>query len=259
MGIFRRRKDGRHHDAGDAGDWYDEYDDDLDDDAAESYADEGYAADGGYDRVGRGFGGDLHEEGGFEDGPGSEWHEATDTAHGPYDLADAPDDGLPRLDLGSVRIPVPDDAQLQIELEQDSGAIRAVNVLTPLGQFTINAYAAPRSGGLWTEVKGELAQQLANDGARVGRTDGEWGQELTGLIDDVALRLIGVDGPRWLLRGVVAGPQAQAVASAEALRQLLRRTIVVRGDAPLPVRTPLPVELPEEVAQQLFQAQQPGR
>jgi hypothetical protein len=174
---------------------------------------------------------------------------------GPHDEADAPDDGLSRLDLGSVRLPVPDGAQLQVEMDQATSTVRAVHVVVPVGQLTVNAYAAPRSGGLWREVCGELAEQLRGDGATVRSIAGEWGQELVAGLGEVALRFIGVDGPRWMLRGVVAGPPDTTDQSAHALYDLVRGTVVVRGTQPMPVRTPLPLELPPAIAQHI-QAQQ---
>jgi hypothetical protein len=173
---------------------------------------------------------------------------------GPHD-DDAPDDGLNRLDLGSVRLPVPDGAQLQVELDQSNGSVRAVHVVTQAGQLTVNAYAAPKSGGQWSEVCGELAEQLRTDGARVRSAKGEWGQELVAALGEVSLRFVGVDGPRWMLRGVVAGPPDLADQSAHALYDLVRGTVVVRGTQPMPVRTPLPIELPPAIAEHI-QAQQ---
>jgi uncharacterized protein DUF3710 len=173
---------------------------------------------------------------------------------GPHDEAEAPDDGLNRLDLGSIRLPVPDGAQLQVEMDQNK-AVRAVHVITPVGQLTVNGYAAPRSGGLWREVSTELAEQLRGDGATVRSTTGEWGLELMAAVGEVSLRFIGVDGPRWMLRGVVAGPPEVADKSAHALYDLVRGTVVVRGTQPMPVRTPLPLELPPAIAQHI-EAQQ---
>lgn len=169
---------------------------------------------------------------------------------GPHDVEEAPDDGLNRLDLGSVRLPVPDGAQLQVEMDQER-AVRAVHVVTPVGQLTVNAYAAPKSGGLWREVSTELAEQLRGDGATVRTTKGEWGLELMAALGEVSLRFVGVDGPRWMLRGVVAGPPEVAEKSAHALHDLVRGTVVVRGTQPMPVRTPLPVELPPAIAQHI--------
>lgn len=181
--------------------------------------------------------------------------EIADLSEGPYDVEDAPADDIPRLDLGSVRFPVPDGAQLQVEMDP-AGPVRAVHVLTQIGQLTVTAYAAPRSGGLWREICGELADQLRNDGAKVHSAVGEWGQELAATMGEAALRFVGVDGPRWMLRGVVAGPPQLAEPSAQALRELLRRTVVVRGQNPMPVRTPLPLELPDAIAQHIAAAQQ---
>jgi hypothetical protein len=173
---------------------------------------------------------------------------------GPHDSVEAPEDGLNRLDLGSIRLPVPEGAQLQVEMDQNK-AVRAVHVVTPFGQLTVNAYAAPRSGGLWREVSTELAEQLRGDGATVRSTMGEWGLELMAALGEVSLRFIGVDGPRWMLRGVVAGPPEVAEKSAHALYDLVRGTVVVRGTQPMPVRTPLELELPPAIAQHI-QAQQ---
>ncbi|ALG07990.1 DUF3710 domain-containing protein [Kibdelosporangium phytohabitans] len=168
---------------------------------------------------------------------------------GPFD-EEAPEDGLPRLDLGSVQLPVPDGAQLQVEMEQP-GVVKAVHIMTPSGQMTITAYAAPKSGGLWEEVCGDLATELKTNGAQVRSAAGEWGQELMATLNAMSLRFIGVNGPRWMLRGVVAGPPEQAAQAAHGLRALIRGAVVVRGTQPMPVGLPLPIELPEEIAQHI--------
>jgi Protein of unknown function (DUF3710) len=226
VAIFRRRKDS-------AEDGYEAYD--------EEYAE--------YDDYPE----DYHDKDGDPDKAGGR-RDFVEDADGPFDESEDLDDGLPRLDLGSVRLPVPDGAQLQVEMDNDSGGIRAVHLLTEVGQLTVGAYAAPRSGGLWAEVGGELAEQLSKDGARVSRVRGEWGEELAAHVNDVSLRFVGVDGPRWMLRAVSAGPENRAEDATMLLRDVVRRTIVVRGDAPMPVRSPLPVQLPPEIADQIEQA-----
>jgi hypothetical protein len=171
---------------------------------------------------------------------------------GPYDETETPDDDLARLDLGSVRFPLPDNSQVQVEMDQ-TGPLRAVHVLTETARYTVSAYAAPRSSGLWLEISRELAQQLHNDGARVRKEQGEWGVELVAFVNDVLLRFVGVDGPRWMLRAVAAGPKEQSAAAAQQLRDIVRDAIVVRGIAPMPVRTPLPLTLPEQIAAHIEQ------
>ncbi|ADJ44403.1 hypothetical protein AMES_2580 [Amycolatopsis mediterranei S699] len=188
-----------------------------------------------------------------EDGP-----ELSDVSDGPFDVTDFDDDGIPRIDLGSVKVPVPDGSQVQVEMDPEAGGVRAVHVVTEQGQITVSAYAAPRSGGLWREVSSELADQLRADGAKVTIGRGVWGLEISAIIGDVALRFVGVDRPRWMLRGVIAGPQSEAAGAVEVLREIVRRTIVDRGDAPMPVRTPLTITLPEAVAEHIAAQQQQG-
>lgn len=174
---------------------------------------------------------------------------------GPFDEGEAPQDEVERLDLGSVRLPVPEGGQLQVEVDP-AGPVRAVHMVTPVGRLTVSAFAAPRSDGLWREVSGELVEQLRKDGARVHTEEGDWGTELVADSPKAALRFIGVDGPRWLLRGVAAGPAESAEECAKLLYAVLDETIVVRGTEPMPVRTPLPIQLPEAILRHIQQAQQ---
>ncbi|BBZ14319.1 DUF3710 domain-containing protein [Mycobacterium branderi] len=174
---------------------------------------------------------------------------------GPFDIEDFDDPAaaeVARLDLGSVLIPMPAEGQLQVELTE-TGIPSAVWIVTPNGRYTIAAYAAPKTAGLWREVAGELADSLRKDGAQVSIQDGPWGREVVGTGAGV-VRFIGVDGYRWMIRCVVNGaPEAIDALTVEA-REALADTVVRRGDTPLPVRTPLAVQLPEPMAAQLREA-----
>jgi hypothetical protein len=180
----------------------------------------------------------------------------TDDADGPFDIEDFDEDATGategRLDLGSVLVPLPPAAQLQVELTE-TGVPSAVWVVTADGRFTIAAYAAPKTGGLWREVAGELAESLRSDGATVTIQDGRWGREVVGAATGV-VRFIGVDGYRWMVRCVVNGSAETIDALTEDAREALLDTVIRRGDTPLPVRTPLPVQLPEPMASQLREA-----
>ncbi|BBX66422.1 hypothetical protein MSAS_55960 [Mycobacterium saskatchewanense] len=174
---------------------------------------------------------------------------------GPFDIEDFDDPSvaeLARLDLGSVLIPMPETGQLQVELTE-TGVPSAVWVVTPNGRFTIAAYAAPKTAGLWREVAAELAESLRKDSAKVSIKDGPWGREVVGTASGV-VRFIGVDGYRWMIRCVINGPHETIEALEQEARAALADTVVRRGDTPLPVRTPLAVQLPEPMAEQLRQA-----
>jgi len=165
---------------------------------------------------------------------------------GPWDADDAPRDGKLRLDLGSVQLPVPRGAQLVPEPDP-SGPLRAVHAIVPEGRLTVSAFAAPRTGGLWVELFEELATQLQNEGATIRRDRGEWGRELVARNGDVVARVVGIEGPRWMLRGVGTGPAEHALKLHGMLREMVRGTVVVRSPEPLPVRSLLPLEVPEDV------------
>jgi len=174
---------------------------------------------------------------------------------GPFDIEDFDDPAAAeagRLDLGSVLLPMPASAQLQVELTE-TGIPSAVWVVTPNGRFTVAAYAAPKTGGLWREVASELADSLRKDGAAVSIQDGRWGREVVGTATGV-VRFIGVDGYRWMIRCVVNSSAENIDALTAEAREALVDTVIRRGDTPLPVRTPLPVQLPEPMASQLREA-----
>jgi Protein of unknown function (DUF3710) len=174
---------------------------------------------------------------------------------GPFDIEDFDDPAdaeLARLDLGSVLIPMPEGSQLQVELTE-TGVPSAIWIITPNGRFTIAAYAAPKTTGLWREVAAELADSLRKDSAKVVIRDGPWGREVIGTASGV-VHFVGVDGYRWMIRCVVNGPHETIDALVEEAREALADTVVRRGDTPLPVRTPLPVQLPEPMAAQLQEA-----
>ena len=60
---------------------------------------------------------------------------------------------------------MPEAGQVQVELTE-MGVPSAVWVVTPNGRFTIAAYAAPKTAGLWREVATELADSLRKDVAQ---------------------------------------------------------------------------------------------
>jgi hypothetical protein len=181
---------------------------------------------------------------------------------GPYDfddvaelLANVTDQ---RLNLGSVIVPVPPGGQLQVEMTPD-GAPQAVHLASQYGRITVAAYAAPKSPGQWRSVAADLADSLRADGAQVSVQTGPWGRELHAVTSGADLRFIGVDGYRWMVRLVAAGPSGAADDGqplVNAARAILAETVVRRGDEPLPVREPLPVVLPQELADQLIAAHQ---
>ncbi|WP_068063990.1 DUF3710 domain-containing protein, partial [Nocardia xishanensis] len=148
----------------------------------------------------------VEEAAGFDDSPAGE-------GTGPYDYDDVSEllDTVAeqRLDLGSVILPVPPGGQLQVEMSPD-GTPQAVHLATEHGRITVAAYAAPKSPGQWRAVAADLADSLRKEGARVAVETGPWGREILAITEGADLRFIGVDGYRWMVRLVAAGPSGAA-------------------------------------------------
>ena len=173
---------------------------------------------------------------------------------GPWDAADAPEDDLPRLDLGGLRVPVPPDTEVRVDVD-DEGQVVAATLVQGGAAMQVNAFAAPRSEGIWSEVLEEIAGSLAGGGGKAETVEGTYGPELhaqvptqgpDGRIVMAAARFVGVDGPRWFLRALITGTAATDAETAAPLEQALRQVVVVRGTEPMAVRDPLPLRLPAE-------------
>ncbi|MGC5627151.1 DUF3710 domain-containing protein [Georgenia sp. Z1344] len=163
--------------------------------------------------------------------------EHDDGATGPFDVADRPDlDG--RLDLGALRIPRASGMKVRLELEKKRRTVIGTSVALEGSALQLQLFAAPRSAGLWDDVRTELAASVEKQKGMVEEATGRWGDELVvhlpvtrsdGTSAMNVLRFVGIDGPRWFLRGMFSGLAAKEEAAAEPLRDVLADVVVVRG------------------------------
>jgi Protein of unknown function (DUF3710) len=180
-----------------------------------------------------------------------------DGTTGPYDIADAP--AGDRLDLGSMEVPAVEGVEVRVQADPD-GAIHQVVLVYGDSALQLGVFAAPRSEGIWDEVRADIRKELRNDGAASEEVDGEYGMELRSRVPmgegSTDIRFVGIDGPRWMVRAVYQGPAAVDPDAAGPLAECLRGLVVNRGTEAMPVREPLPLRLPREMAEQAEQAQQ---
>ncbi|MEV1330539.1 DUF3710 domain-containing protein [Micromonospora costi] len=177
---------------------------------------------------------------------------APSIARGPYDISEAPS-GVARLDLGSLHIPAVPEVEVRVQADQQ-GVIQQVVLVHGTNALQLGVFAAPRSEGIWDEVRAEIRQSLVNDGATAREVEGEYGPELRATVHTqdgpTELRFVGIDGPRWMVRAVFQGAAAVDPAAAGPLAECLEGLVVDRGQEAKPVREPLPLRLPREVAEQ---------
>ena len=100
-------------------------------------------------------------------------------ASGPWDLSELPEDqeDVPRIDLGALQVPAVDGMQLRLEQGPD-GTVTAVVLALGGSALELRAFAAPRTAGIWDELRSDIANELAGNGARYEESYGEYGTEL---------------------------------------------------------------------------------
>ncbi len=173
---------------------------------------------------------------------------------GPWDVAEV--DGRDgRVDIGALWVRGVDGMELRLELDQQTQQVNAATAVLGDSALQLQAFAAPRSSGLWDEIRGEIAAAVESQGGTVEEHAGGLGTELRTRMPSAGpdgrtvfapATFVGVDGPRWFLRGVLSGRAAIDEAAAGPLLDVLRAAVVVRGTEPMAPRELLPLNLPTD-------------
>ena len=181
--------------------------------------------------------------------------QAPDPTGGPWDSEDLADDGLDRVDLGSLRVPPREGAELRLQVDEGSGEVQSVMLAAEEGALELRAFAAPRHGALWDEVRPQIAADIARHGGTATEREGRFGTELVCQMQVVMpdgtqamqpSRIVGVNGPRWLLRATFLGLPAVQPDDAEVWEDALAAVVVHRGSQAMPVGDALPLTLPDD-------------
>ncbi len=177
---------------------------------------------------------------------------------GPWDEKDVPrEDTTARIDLGGLTVPFVSGVDVRVEVMDN--VVVAAALADGASQLVVNAFAAPKSSGLWADVRQEIAESLRTSGGAAEEQTGPFGPELRARIPDgnggmPAARFIGVDGPRWFLRGLMTGPAATDTLQARRLEEAFRGIVVVRGSDAMAPRDPLALHLPREALEQMAES-----
>ena len=180
---------------------------------------------------------------------------AEEPAPGPYDADELPDDGPERVDLGSLLILPEQGRELRLQVDEASGNVQSVILTGKDGALELRAFAAPRNGDLWSEVRPQIAADMAQRGGTATEREGRFGTELVCQVQvkrtdgGTAMqpsRIVGINGPRWLLRATFLGRPAVEVEGVDEWEDTVTKVAVRRGAQAMPVGEPLPVILPEQ-------------
>ena len=175
-----------------------------------------------------------------------------DRTGGPWDASQV-DDDLPRVDLGAILLPGVQGMELRMEIDKATDTVSAASVLLDGSSLQVQAFAAPRTEGIWDEIRAEIAESVTQQGGSVDDLPGPFGRELLarlpirtpeGRTGHRPARFVGADGPRWFVRGVLTGRAAVDPAAAAPLEKVFAGIVVVRGTDARAPRDLLTLTLP---------------
>ena len=174
---------------------------------------------------------------------------------GPWDSESLPGDEVDRVDLGSLRVAPREGAELRLQVDENTGEVQSVMLASDEGAMELRAFAAPRNGELWEEVRPQIAADVSGHGGTATEREGRWGTELVCQMQVVLAdgnqalqqsRIIGVNGPRWLLRATFLGQPAVEPELTAEWEDALAAVVVHRGSHAMPVGDALPLTLPDD-------------
>lgn len=175
-------------------------------------------------------------------------YEGRGDERGPWDVED---ENVPDydeyLDMGSYYLPFLKGIELRVKANRATQQVLGTTITYGSSSVEIEAFAAPKTLGLWDDVRADLIE--ANKDAK--EVEGVFGTELALPVTvkggrRVLTRIVGVDGPRWMLRGIFSGKAATDPEGeeAKALNQFFADIVVERGDNPLAPRDLIPMHPP---------------
>lgn len=178
--------------------------------------------------------------------------------HGPWDRTETSiDEGDGAyIDLGGLVVRGRPGLELRLQVNEASQNVEAVMLAGPDSGLELRAFAAPRIDHIWDDVRQDIAAEASKRGGTATEVDGEFGTELKVVVPvqtpdgrqaTQPSRIVGVEGPRWLLRGTFLGTSAQEADPDGVVEQAFRDVIVVRGEGPMSPREMIAMHMPADV------------
>lgn len=182
----------------------------------------------------------------------------------------------PKIDLGSIILTGVPGSELRLQVTEDTQEIVSAMLILPdsdpdsngasgpgilsSSALELSAFAAPRSGGLWAELREEIAEAAISAGGSASLGEGPFGVELRRLVPVTTpdgqegyqpSRMWVAEGPRWMLRGIVYGSAAVEedldAPIVAAVIAAFRAVVVRRGDEAMAPGDLLPFTMPDDL------------
>lgn len=155
----------------------------------------------------------------------------------------------PSIDFGAIQLPIRDDVTLKLEVEESASRVVALTIDHQGSSLQLQAFSAPASEGLWHEIRHTLDQSIQEKGGKTESVVGPLGPELNAQIPTKngsyrLAKFIGIDGPKWFLRGVISGLALGDTLAMTYMIDIFRSVVVVRGNSPMPPKELLQLSAP---------------
>lgn len=184
--------------------------------------------------------------------PDEDTVEESGAPQGPRDRDEVSDLGN-LIDLGSVHALPGPGMELRLEVDSASNEVSAIQMGDDDGAVQVQVFAAPRSSGIWDEIREEISEMIQGNGGTVEETEGTFGPELRTRLAQTAPQgrtifapalFAGIDGRRWFLRAVYSGAPAIDEAARAPYDDCIRSLVITRGEEPRAPREMLPLSVP---------------
>ena len=145
--------------------------------------------------------------------------------------------------------------ELRLEIEQETQQVNAATAVLEDSALQLQAFAAPARGASGTRSAARSPPPSRPQGGTAEEHEGSLGTELRTRMPSAGpdgrtvfapATFLGVDGPRWFLRGVLSGRAAIDEGAAAPLVEVFKAAVVVRGTEPMAPRELLPLALPRD-------------
>lgn len=172
---------------------------------------------------------------------------------GPFDITEVADKSQ-YANFGAIHVMPQQGVDIRLEVEEATERVVAVTLDYQGSTLQLQAFAAPKSEGIWNEIRHELAASIKAQSGVAEEQIGSFGLELqvriplvdgTGaIVGNRSGRFVGVDGPRWFLRGLIGGAAIHDPTAAAQMEAIFRSVAVDRGSEPVPPRELLSLHVP---------------
>ncbi|MFB6776450.1 DUF3710 domain-containing protein [Streptomyces sp. NPDC056352] len=157
---------------------------------------------------------------------------------GPWDISEVDVSNLSLIDLGGLRVPT--SLGMEVRPIEAGGAMVAVTLVKDGTALQLQTFHAA-SKILWNSTRVEMMNKMRAQGGTVKEWAGRAGLEIRASVPVVMesgqsavknVRVLGCDGPGWMLRGIVSGIGADPQSADEWAYDIFSGTVVI-GTHPL--------------------------